>query len=258
MICQNCHTEVDDDLIFCTNCGERLFESTEEEQTVLMNEPAVTKRDDSKPTVLMNDSVVTNNKKLPKSSSNLKWAALIIALIAIPASIFGLLLLKSRNQQVSQNTTKPSTPAPTPTRKANTNQNSNANTANINANSTKANTNIANKNKGENPKAKEIMSERIEIAPSEHYAVKFEVNDDTARISGKVTVLQGDKINGFVYLQKMYEEHFPDETYKMFSFGGSKTAEVNQTLVEEDYVLVFVNNGEKSVVIQGGFSIISE
>src|SRR5215208_4281502 len=111
MICRNCQTEVDDDLIFCTNCGERLFQPPGEQPTVLINEPRVTKPDTA----------------IPPKSSNLKWVALIVALIAIPASIFGILLLQSQNRQTALNTTQTKTPTPSPTRKANTNQNSNAN-----------------------------------------------------------------------------------------------------------------------------------
>src|SRR5215204_4091631 len=99
MICQNCNARVDDDLIFCTNCGERQVVPTEK-------------------TVLMNDSVVTKatNVKPPKSSSNLKWIALIIALIAIPTSIFGVYLLMNsqKNSQVSPNVNKQNAPVQTP------------------------------------------------------------------------------------------------------------------------------------------------
>src|SRR5688572_5554829 len=112
MICQNCHTEVDDDLIFCTNCGARLFQPAGEAPTVLITKPAATGNE---------------NAKRPKSSSNLKWIALILALIAIPASIFGLLLLQSRNRQIAQNTARPNTPTATPTRKPSPNQNTNVN-----------------------------------------------------------------------------------------------------------------------------------
>src|SRR5215213_3585729 len=115
MICRNCQTEVDDDLIFCTNCGERLFQTKEEVPTVLISEPVYKKPDAAKPL---------------KTSSNLKWVALIVALIAIPASIFGILLLQSQNRQSALNATQTKTPTPSPTRKANTNQNSNANVSN--------------------------------------------------------------------------------------------------------------------------------
>ncbi len=240
MICRKCHAEVDDDLIFCTNCGARLFEPPEAEPTVLMQEPVYTHPDAVKPA------------KPAKTSSRLKWVALIVALFAIPASIFGIFLLRSQNRQVAVNAATPTrTPATTPTRRANSNQNSNAN---ANSNSNRANANTA--NTAPNPSVKEeIWNERIEIAPKDHYAVPFEVNDETARITGKVTVLQGEKIDGYVYLKKTYEENFPDENFKMFGFGTSKTTDVRQTLVKENYVLVFVNKTEKPVVIEGEFSL---
>lgn len=99
------------------------------------------------------------------------------------------------------------------------------------------------------------MNERIEIAPKSNYAVPFQVTDETVKITGKVEVLEGEKIKGFVYFQKMFDEYFPDETYKVFSFDGAKEIDVNQTLVKENYVLVFVNDGEKPVVIQSKFSV---
>ncbi len=232
MICQNCQTEVDDDLIFCTNCGERLFEPQEATPSVLMSEPVYTKPDAVKPA---------------KSSSNLKWVALIIALIAIPASIFGILLLQSRNRQAAQNTIPPKPPTATPTRTPNTNKNSN-----INANANKANVNA------NTPKSADktvIINERLEIAPKEHQAIPFEVGNETAKITGTVKVLEGEKIDGYVFLKKAYDENFPDENFKIFSFGTSKTTDVRQTLVEEDYVLVFVNKTEKPVVIEANFSL---
>lgn len=235
MICQNCQTEVDDDLIFCTNCGARLFEQQTEEPTILLKEPVYP---------------IPAKTKPAKSSSNLKWVALIIALIAIPASIFGvyLLTISQRNSPVSQNINKPKTPTATPTRKANTNQNSNANVSNANVNAANSN---ANSKKPANKT--EIMNERLEIAPKSHQTVPFAVKTETARITGKITVLEGEKIEGFVYLKKSYDEHFPDENFKMFSF--SSALEVRQTLVEEKYVLVFVNDTEKPVVIQGNFAL---
>ncbi len=99
------------------------------------------------------------------------------------------------------------------------------------------------------------MNERIEIAPKSNYAVPFRVTDETVKILGKVEVLEGEKIKGFVYLQKMFDEYFPDETYKVFSIEGEKQIDVTQTLVKENYVLVFINDSEKPVVIRGNFSL---
>ncbi|MEP6902423.1 MAG: zinc ribbon domain-containing protein [Actinomycetota bacterium] len=234
MICQKCQAEVDDDLIFCTNCGERLMDSKSAAQTVLINDSVVTKTSIGKP---------------PKPSSNVKWIALIIALIAIPASIFGVYLL-TNSKQIAQNTNK--LPTPTATRKANTNQNSNVNVSNANANRENANINT----NSAKPKDKtEIMNERVEIAPKEHYAVPFEIGKENTKLLGEAKLLEGEKITGFVYLQKSYDEYFPDQTYKMFSFEGKKTVEINATLVEEEYVLIFVNDTDKSMIIQGNFSV---
>ncbi len=241
MICQKCHAEVDDDLIFCTNCGERLIHTQTEAQTVLINNPVPTQS--------------TVNSPSPKPSSNLKWVALIVALLAIPASIFGVYLLMKQNRaQVSQNTNKPNTPTPAPTRKANTNQNSNANLANANTNIKSANANW--EKDSADPKEKtEVMNERIEIAPKEHYALPFELEKDNSKLVGEAKLLEGEKITGFVYLQKSYDEYFPDPTYKMFSFEGKKTADINSTLVEGEYVLIFVNETDKPMIIQGNFSV---
>jgi hypothetical protein len=235
MICRNCQTEVDDDLIFCTNCGERLFERQTEAPTVVMNEPV---------------SLPPNNKKTAKPSSNLKWVALIIALIAIPVSIFGVyLLLKAQtNSQVAQNINKPKTPTATPTRKTNSNQNPNTNLSNTNSEKANVNTNVP---KPANKTA--IMNESVEIEPKSFYDLPFEVKAETAVITGKFKVLQGKNIDGYVYLQEMYDDHFPDPAYKVFSFGGESSPDVKQTLVGGEYVIVFVNNSENKVVLQGDF-----
>ena len=240
MICQNCGARVDDDLIFCTNCGVRLVVPTAQ-------------------TVSMSDSVAAKNAnvKPPKSSSNLKWLALIVALIAIPASIFGVYLLmnSSKNSQISQNTNKLNSPVPTPTRKAETNQNSKANISNANANSDE--TNQSNTNTNENPETPQtktkIINERIEIEPKSHYAKSFTIEGDTKTFLGKVELLQGENYKGFVYLQSQYDEHFPDELYKMFIFGEEKKSDIKSRLIPEDYVLIFVNETEKPIVIQAEF-----
>jgi hypothetical protein len=236
MICQNCRTEVDNDLVFCTACGARLHETVSNTQ---------------------NDSVATQNIA-PPPKSNLKWIALIVALMAIPASIFGVYLLLNRPPNVVQNVNKPATPVPSPTRKANTNQannantNSNVNTANtnLNANQTNADSNA----KTPQPAEKIIWKERIEIAPDAHYAVPFELTED-GTIIGMVEALQGSEIEGYVYLQEQFDENFPDHTFKVFSFGGEKKAETKQKLLKENYVLVFVNNSESGLIIEGEFKI---
>lgn len=240
MICRNCQAQVDDDLVFCTNCGARLFESQNASPTVSNQNPNTTK----------------NSVEIPqKSASGLKWAALIVALIAIPASIFGVYLLmnSSAKQPVSQNISKTPTPKSTPTpKKENNNQNANANLETVNPNTANSNSDSNNAT----PESKtEIMNERIEIASGSHYARSFEVTAETAAIVGTVKIIQGDKIDGLVYLQTEYDDHFPNPDYKIFSFGDEKISEIWQTLVKEKYVIVFVNNSDKPVTVQGKVSL---
>jgi hypothetical protein len=221
-----------------------------------MPDPVATRSTEA-PTVVMNDSVVTTSpaEKPPKTASSFKWAALIVALIAVPASLFGVYLLtNTKNQPVSQNINKPNTPVSTPTRKTNSNQNSKANIANTNTNPTNANVNV-NSNSVTKTDKTEVMNERIEIAPKSHYSRPFTVDAETAKIVGQVKLLEGEKIVGYIYFQKQYDEHFPDPTYKVFSFDGAKVASVNQTLVKDNYVLVFVNDSEKPLVVEGLFSV---
>ena len=238
MICQNCGAQVDDDLIFCTNCGDRQVVPTAQ-------------------TVSLNDSVVTkvSNAKPPKSSSPLKWIALIIALITIPVTIFGIYLLMfrpnySQVSQAQQNVNKTNSPVPTPTRKVETNQISNANISNENINSENTN---QNEDVSTSTTKIEVMNERIEILPKSSYAKSFTIEGDTKTFLGKVELLQGETYKGFVYLQSQYDEHFPDELYKMFIFGEEKKSEVKSRLIPENYVLVFVNETDKPIVIQGNF-----
>lgn len=253
MICQNCRTEVDDDLIFCTNCGARLFETPGERETVLMNDPATAESE--RETVLRNAPATApvDPVKPPKPSSNLKWAALIVALVAIPATIFGLLLLQSRNRPaVTSNVNRTPSPTATATRKpSNANQNSNANLKS-NANSVNANANSQTPGDAE---IVEVMSERIEIAPTEHYAVPFAVENPTARLTGKVSVLEGEKVEVFVYIKSEFDDYFPDPVHKVSSFETRKSEDSNQVLVEQDYVLVFVNKSDKPLVIRGDFKL---
>jgi len=234
MICRNCHAQVDDDLVFCTNCGARLFEHQNSAQTASIQNPNLT------------NNIIESPKK---SSSRLKWTALIIALMAVPASIFGIYLLSNsaNNQPVVQNANKPSTPKTTQTpRKENANQNTNANL--VNTNTVNVNQNVNAEKPGDK---NEIMNERIEIAPGSHYARSFEVTAETEAIVGTVKIIQGDKIDGLVYLQTEYDDHFPNPDYKIFSFGEEKISEIWQTLVKEKYVIVFVNNSDKPVTVQG-------
>lgn len=59
MICGNCRTEVDNDLIFCTNCGVRINETWSK----LTSSNSI-------------ETKVFTQQQSPKDTSNIKWIAL--------------------------------------------------------------------------------------------------------------------------------------------------------------------------------------
>jgi hypothetical protein len=248
MICQNCRERVDNDLIFCTNCGERLSVTADQASTVVMNEPVLTKP--------------SKQAHPTKGNSNLKWVALILTIMAIPASLLiaYLLLANSKSQSVSDKSNTNSVPSIN--RKVNSNSqnkmpnettgNANVSNSNIAVSEANVNSNSSNSNRNDSAKGQtQIIDERIEIAPGAHLAYPFKL-DSEAKIFGEAKVLQGAAIEGYVYFQDMFDQHFPDANYKVFDFDG-KNPKVEQTLVKGDYVLVFINKNKTSATIQANF-----
>lgn len=238
MICRNCQANVDDDLIFCTNCGARLYETDQSAAAETMTQIA---------------------QPRPKKSSNLKWIALIVALISVPAALLGgfLLLRKSDAPVVVQNT------KPTPTRKANSNVSNNATNA-VNNSAVNANQNFASNDNQANGNANvededesnlprtEVFNQQIEIAPGEHIAHPFKLATD-AKLVGDLQTVRGQPVQGYLYFQSAYDEHFPDPTFKVSSFDG-ENPQFEQVLVAGDYVLVFLNENKTPTTIKGKFS----
>lgn len=256
MICQNCQASVDNDLVFCTSCGMRLNETWNQTPTVFLNESVATK---------------IAVPEVQKSNSNLKWIALIIGLIAIPASLFATYLVFSNSKPTqtehSNQTKTVKSPTPVANRQntniaAPNNAVNNVNSTNINVNTNVANANISNSNAAEtldedwlNEKAPadkrtEIWSERIGIAPENHFAVPFSV-DGNDKIIGIVKTLAGSPVEGYLYTQSAFDEHFPEPDFKMFSFGGEKVSKIEQTLIKEKYVLVLTNKTKTPLLVDG-------
>lgn len=241
MICENCRTKIDNDLIFCTNCGARLSETLSNFHASEKTAPKL-----------------STAQTPPDSSTNLKWVALIIALITLPVSLFiGYLFWLNKTPLEIKNSNKSETTKVSPTKKPVNRSDNAANSANITSNSVNSETNLANTNitSPDSPQTNTITIERLEIAPNSHTAYPFEVENNTAVITGELKVLQGGQILGYVYTQEAYDEHFPDPIHKMFSFEGAKTINIEQTLIDGKYVLVFINENENSVVIEGKFQV---
>jgi hypothetical protein len=240
MICQNCRTEVADDLVFCTECGSRLHETISSQKTVIMPESVVTKVEEVKP------------------KSTLKVATIIVGIIAL-FTVLGVAALMFFNpfaaKPVSQNTTPK--PSRTPTAKpVNQNKNANisANNSNANVELTNVNSNIsenANANKEPPKLATVIFDDRINLYADSSSAYSFTVRDDLVKIEGEAEILSGEQFEGYVFLQQVYDEHGVKPEMKMFSFETNK---VQQFLPKGDYVLVLANSDGKGVSLKGKFT----
>lgn len=256
MICQNCHSNVDDDLIFCTNCGVRLIQPTNTSPNQTQQPTEVFNTQTEQPTV-----VLPNQKE---KKSNAKWIALIIG-ISIFTLILGFGLFTYFRPNSNQNTANKSTPKPTQSSKPKpTNQNKNANVAvnnansnvNVNANiSTNSNTNSSEEKDDKTEKI--ILDDQVSVDANGRTAFPFKVTQDTAKITGKVEILEGENYEGYVFIQEIYDENGVNPTFKMFSFGSEddgKIANIEQVLVEGNYVIVFSNSDGKGVRLRAKFT----
>ena len=74
MICQNCHSEVDNDPVFSTNCGARLHETVSQMPTAALNDSVATKDSTVEQTLSESDYVlilVNQNKRSSTIQSDL-------------------------------------------------------------------------------------------------------------------------------------------------------------------------------------------
>lgn len=238
MICQNCQKEVDNDLVFCTECGARLHETISNAQTVIIPDSVVTK----------------TSHPVPKPKSNLIWIALIVALIALPASL-GIIFLIYKNLSNQQVSNKPANNSANTANRKTPNQNKTVNTpVNIsNTDWTNTNSKVTNENtEKESPKPpKVIIDERINIYADSSIAFPFTV-DEQAKIIGKTEIVNGEKFAGYVFLQEVYDEHQVNPNFKVFSFEGDQ---VEQFLPKGNYVLVFADSDGKGVSLQTKFTL---
>ncbi len=243
MICQKCHTNVDNDLIFCTNCGVRLGETFANQQNQT-NEATV---------VLPNQT---------KKKSNLKLILLIIGIITVPF-ILGLGFLVYFNLSANKTVTQKPTPKPLPTKTIKPKNQNKAVDIGVNTANSEVNTNTTNENSETNaedknlPKSESvIVDDNVNVDENSHVAFPFKVTEDSVKIIGTVKILDGEQYQGYVFLQDLYDEHSVDPLYKMFSFGSDeeKTDNIEQYLIKGDYVLVFANTDGKGVSVKAEFT----
>jgi flagellar basal body-associated protein FliL len=253
MICQNCHSNVDNDLIFCTSCGVRLIEPSK----TLQNQT-------QQPTEVFTTQTEQQTVVSPKKS-NAKWIALIVGMsiftVVLGFGIFAYFRLNSNKTVTNKSTPKPTqTAKPKPTNQNqntnivanNTNSNTNSN-ANISVNSN-ANSSVE---KDDDKTEKTILDDTVSVDANGRMAFPFKVAQDMTEIDGKVEILEGESYEGYVFIQEIYDENGVNPTFKMFSFGSEddgKVANIEQVLVKGNYVIVFSNSDGKGVRVRAKFT----
>lgn len=240
MICQSCQAEVDNDLVFCTECGSRLHQTISNAQTVVMPESVVTKVSESIP---------------PKKSSSLKWVMLaigIVVVIAVPASLLiAYFALSNSNKSVANKSPNNSSSA----NKKPGNQNKPANVISNDQNSANDWSNKSQNNESNvslKPKETKIIDEQISIDADGNIAFPFKVREGMVKMVGETEILNGDQFEGYVFLQEVYDENGVDPDKKVFSFDSDKA---EQYLTKGNYVLVFVNSDGKGVSLKTKFTM---
>lgn len=243
MICNSCRANVDNDLVFCTECGARLHESVSEVLTE--NIP---------------QSVVTQIRPSAQPKSHFKWIALGVAVLAFPlATGLAYLILQGLSQPSAANKRPAAAPVndssktnqnikATPTPKpVDSNSNKGADTnANVPAN-------ISNTSAGSSA-GEIILDDRFPVDAKNYTAFPFTVGV-TSDITGEAEGIDKKTFEGFVYTEEAFETKFPDTLHKAFSFGGGEKADVKQLILPGKYVLVFVNKDSSGITVRATFRL---
>jgi flagellar basal body-associated protein FliL len=258
MLCQNCHSTVDDDLIFCTNCGVRLIQPSNTSANQTQRATEVFDQQTEQTTAIFQNQV--------EKKSNLKWILLIAAIIIVPI-VLGIGIFAYISLNSTKTVANKSTPKTTPTAKPKqTNQNKSANTIVNNSNS-EANSNVdvnvnSNYNSSEEIEDKPtetesvILDDTVSVDADKYVAFPFKVKEDGEMINGKVEILEGENYEGYVFIKEVFDEYKVNPSFKMFSFEEKKgkIAIVEQYLIKGDYVLVFKNSDGKGVQVKAEFT----
>ena len=245
MICNSCRANVDNDLVFCTECGARLHEGVSEVLTESIPQ-----------------SVVTQVRPAAQPKSHFKWIALGVAVLAFPlATGLAYLILQGLSQPSAANkrpaaapvndsskTNQNSKAAPTPTVSV---TNSNSNT------SPDSNTKVLAANSNSSAPSSDgeiILDDRFPVDAKNYTAFPFTVGV-TSDITGEAEGIDKKTFEGFVYTEEAFETKFPDTLHKAFSFGGAEKADVKQLILPGKYVLVFVNKDSSGITVRATFRL---
>jgi flagellar basal body-associated protein FliL len=258
MLCQNCHSSVDDDLIFCTSCGVRLVQPSNTSANQTQRPTEVFNQQTEQTTAIFQNQV--------EKKSKLKWILLIAVISIVPIvlgiGIFAYISLNSTKTVANKSTTKPTPTAKPKPKNENKSDNTIVNNSNseVDVNANVDNNSKSNSNDEEEKEpdltAKKIIDETFSVDADAHIVFPFTVSENGVYVIGEAKILDGESYDGYVFIKEIYDEYKVNPTFKMFSFESKKgeSANIKQYLIKGDYVLVFSNKDGKGVQVKAEFT----
>lgn len=223
MICKNCQASIDDDLIFCVNCGIRLVGGLDTNRGM----PA-------QPTVPFS---IVQKKRNPL----ILIAVISLLCVGVVATFLGIIVwLKpfSGNETRKSASSAENNDADYPKSAGNSNADSNA----------------FNKNQSSNEKAatdeeKTIVDETLTINKNEHKAFPYQITDNSTMLRGQAELLEGESFRGYVLLKEAYDTFLADPSYKVIGFSGKRgeIVKINEFTSADKYVLIIENKSSQPI-----------
>lgn len=226
MICPNCKAVIDNDLVFCVQCGMRLTGNFTQPQLQTPTQP----------------TVAFSNQ--PKRKFPWLWVSLgSLFFVGLIASSGVLYFLLKKNAE-AQKTSVPIEAKNTPYNPA-TVSNINQNTTLPDREQTAAN---ANSPKDENI----IVDETITVEKKDHKAFPFQIKNDSTMLRGQAELIEGEKFKAYVLLEDAYDKFMADSTYAVNEFDGKRgeIVKVNEFTTADKFVLVIENKEDKPIVLK--------
>lgn len=227
MICKNCQAIVDNDLIFCVNCGSRLIGGAETNRGI----PA-------QPTIAFS---------VPQKKRNHLILIAVIPLlgIAVLATILGIIAWLPAS---SKNETRKDNSLP----EKSTNADYPKNGEDRGAESDSLNNPPASNAKTAINGERIIVDETLTIGKNEHKAFPYQITDNSTMLRGQAELLEGENFRAYVLLKDAYDTFLADPTYEVYGFKGKRgeIIKINEFTSADKYVLVVENKSVQPISLK--------
>lgn len=225
MICPNCKSAIDNDLVFCVQCGARLTGNFTNRQIQTPTQPTIAFSNPPK-------------RKLPWL-----WISLGLLLFVGLLTSSGILYFFLRKNVETEKTAAPIEGKNSP-------RNSPISDTNQNINSSVSEKNAANAHSSAGEKI--IVDETLTVAENDHKAFPYQITNDSTMLRGQAELIKGEKFKMYVLLKEAYDKFIADSTYAVNEFEGKrdKVLKVNEFTAADKYVLIIENKTDKPISVK--------